>query len=109
MYEEQIRLVSRNGLSLKNLDEEYRKVFEIVLAAAIAGGVFAIVHSVWHGRLRTVLANTGSLIRFHATVGAEEHPSLNLSNTQAARMPYGVAIAAGVLYSVLAFYCRGGI
>jgi len=85
------------------------RIVEIVLAAAIAGGIFAIVHSLWHGRLRTVLANTGDLMRFHATVGAEAHPSLNLSNTQAARMPYGVAIAAGVLYSVLAFYCRGGI
>jgi hypothetical protein len=41
--------------------------------------------------------------------GAEAHPSLNLSNPQAARMPYGVAIAAGVLYSALAFYCRGGV
>lgn len=82
---------------------------EIVFASAIAGGIFAIIYSLWLGRLRTVLVNAGNLIRFHAAVGAEVHPSLNLSNPMAARMPYGVAIAAGVLYSVLAFYRRGGI
>jgi hypothetical protein len=59
--------------------------------------------------LRAVLVNVFDLIRFHATVGAEVHPTLNLSNPQAARLPYGVAIAAGVLYSVLVFYRRGGI
>ena len=61
------------------------------------------------GLLRTVLANVVDLIRFHAVAGAEVHPNLNLSNPQAARLPYGVAIAAGVLYSAVAFYRRGGI
>jgi prepilin peptidase CpaA len=82
---------------------------EIVLASAIAGGIFAVIFALWQGRLRAVLVNVVDLIRFHAAVGAEVHPSLNLSNPQAARLPYGVAIAAGVLYSVLAFYRRGGI
>ena len=76
----------------------------IVLASAIAGGIFAIVLSLWRRKLRTVLANVVDLIRFHAVAGAEVHPSLNLSNPQAARLPYGVAIAAGVLYSAVAFY-----
>lgn len=82
---------------------------EIVLASAIAGGIFAVIYALWQGRLRAVLVNVFDLIRFHATVGAEVHPTLNLSNPQAARLPYGVAIAAGVLYSVLVFYRRGGI
>ena len=71
--------------------------------------MLAIIYAVWQGRLRTVLVNVFDLIRFHATAGAEVHPNLNLSNPQAARLPYGVAIAAGVLYSVLVFYRRGGI
>ena len=82
---------------------------EIVLASAIAGGILAIVFALWQGRLRAVFANVVELIKFHAVAGAEAHPTLNLSNPQAARLPYGVAIAAGVLYSVLAFYRRGGI
>jgi prepilin peptidase CpaA len=84
-------------------------VVEIVLASAIAGGIFAIAITLWQGRMRIVLANVRDLIRFHAAMGAKVHPSLNLSNPQAVRLPYGVAIATGVLYSVLAFYCRGGI
>jgi prepilin peptidase CpaA len=82
---------------------------EIVLASAIAGGILAIIFALWQGRLRTVLFNVVDLVRFHAVAGADVHPNLNLSNPQAARLPYGVAIAAGVLYSVLAFYRRGGI
>jgi len=82
---------------------------EIVFASAIAGGIFALLYSLWKGRLRAVLANVVDLIKFHAVMGAEAHPTLNLSNPQAARMPYGIAIAAGVLYSALAFYRRGGI
>ena len=80
----------------------------IVLATAIIGGVLAILYAVWQGRLRTVLVNVFDLIRFHATAGAAVHPDLNLSNPQAARLPYGVAIAGGVL-TVLVFYRRGGI
>jgi prepilin peptidase CpaA len=82
---------------------------EILLATAIAGGIFAIVLSLWQGKLRAVLVNVIELIQFHAVAGAEVHPTLNLSNPQATRMPYGVAIVAGVLYSALAFYRRGGI
>jgi prepilin peptidase CpaA len=82
---------------------------EIVFASAIAGGIFAIVYALWQRRLRTVLSNVRDLIKFHSAVGAEIHPTLNLSNPQSVRLPYGVAIAAGVLYSVLAFYYRGGI
>jgi len=82
---------------------------QIVFASAIAGGIFAIFYALWHGRLRAVLVNVGSLIKFHAAVGAEVHPTLNLSNSEAVRLPYGVAIAAGVLFSVVALYFRGGL
>jgi prepilin peptidase CpaA len=82
---------------------------EIVLVAAIAGGIIAVIYSLWLGRLRIVLANAWDLIRFHSVMGAEVHPTLNLQNPKAIRLPYGVAIAAGVLYSALAFYYRGGV
>ncbi len=81
---------------------------EIVFASAIAGGIFAIVFALWQGRLRTVLGNVGELIKFHTAVGPEIHPTLNLTNPESVRLPYGVAIAAGVLFSVSAFYLRGG-
>jgi len=82
---------------------------EIVFASAIAGGILAILIALWQGRLRTVLGNVGELIKFHAAVGPEVHPTLNLSNPHSVRLPYGIAIAAGVLFSVVALYFRGGL
>ncbi|HWR35682.1 MAG TPA: prepilin peptidase [Clostridia bacterium] len=73
-----------------------------VLATAIAGGVIAIGYAIFRGRLRKMFSNMGDLIRFHAVAGAAVHPTLNLSNPEAMRFPYGTAIAAGALYSFLA-------
>lgn len=82
---------------------------EIVLVTALAGGVIALAMAIWQKRLMRVLRNLFDLIRFHVLAGAEVHPTLNLSNPDAARLPYGVAIAAGALYSVLALCHRGGL
>jgi len=82
---------------------------EIVLSSAIAGGIFAILYALRLGKLRAVLVNVWDLIRFHAALGGQVHPTLNLSNPQAIRLPYGVAIATGVLYSALVSYGRGGL
>jgi prepilin peptidase CpaA len=82
---------------------------QIVLFSAIAGGVLALGIALWKRRLRAVLHNVLELIRFHAVEHSGVHPTLNLSNPQAIRLPYGVAIAMGVLFSVLAFYSRGGL
>jgi prepilin peptidase CpaA len=82
---------------------------EIVLATALAGGILALALAIWQRRLWRLLVNVVELIRFHMLAGAEVHPTLNLSNPEATRLPYGVAIAAGALYSVLAFYRRGGL
>lgn len=82
---------------------------EIVFASAIAGGVFALIYALCLGKLRAMLVNVWDLIRFHAVLGAQVHPTLNLSNPQAIRLPYGVAIATGVLYSAVASYGRGGL
>src|SRR6266487_365510 len=37
---------------------------QIVLASAIAGGIFAIALALWRRKLRTVLANVADLVRF---------------------------------------------
>ncbi|MGH9617406.1 MAG: A24 family peptidase [Acidobacteriaceae bacterium] len=68
---------------------------EILLAVALAGGVFAITLAIARGRLKTTIVNVGSLIHHHAVAGALPHPDLNLSNPNTLRLPYGLAIAAG--------------
>lgn len=77
-----------------------RNSVEIVFACAIAGGIMAVGYAVYHRQFRGALANVGELLQYHVKHGARSHPEINLSNPAAIRMPYGVAIAAGCLYSL---------
>lgn len=71
------------------------KTIEIALYSAIAGGVLALMVALYKRRLRRTLGNLKDLLFFHAAVGAEMHPTLNLENPEALRFAYGVAIFAG--------------
>jgi prepilin peptidase CpaA len=71
----------------------------IVLTTAVAGGIMAICYALYRGRLRSTLVNIGSVMKFHAWAGIQSHPELNLDNPKTLRMPYGVAIAAGTMYT----------
>lgn len=79
-----------------------QKSLEILLATALAGGVLALGYAIVRGRLGSTLKNLVSVIGFHAMHGAKQHPTVNLDNQKSLRMPYGVAIATGVLYAFLA-------
>ena len=46
------------------------------------------------------------MLRFHAWAGLQAHPDLNLDNPATLRMPYGLAIALGMLYTFLAMWWR---
>jgi len=70
----------------------------VLIVTALAGGVLAIGYMFARKQARRTLRNVGSLFRFHATVGLSPHPEINLENPQAVRIPYALAIAAGVLY-----------
>ena len=78
----------------------------MLLATAICGGVMAIAYAIYRQRMRATLFNVGAALQFHTVSGLRAHPELNLDNPVALRMPYGLAIAAGTLYVVLATYCR---
>ncbi len=71
---------------------------QVVLACAIAGGVMAVVVMIYRKRVRDTISNVGEVLRFHVKRGAQAHPTINLSNPAAIRLPYGLAIAAGSLY-----------
>jgi prepilin peptidase CpaA len=68
---------------------------EILIAIALAGGLFAVGLAAARGRLKATLANVGTLIHHHAVAGILPHPELNLHNPKALRLPYGVPIAVG--------------
>jgi prepilin peptidase CpaA len=70
-------------------------VAAILIATALMGGVFALVVALAARRLRQTLANVGRLLAHHGGSGLQPHPELNLAHSQAHRLPYGLAIAAG--------------
>jgi prepilin peptidase CpaA len=72
----------------------------IVIATAIAGGAFAIVVSLCHGRLRETLQNVGALLLHYGRRGLEPHPDLNLANAHTLRLPFALPVAAGCLFAV---------
>ena len=78
----------------------------VLLATAICGGVLAMVYAIYKRRIGATLRNVGSVLQFHAASGIQAHPELNLDNPSALRMPYGLAIAGGTLYSFLGAWWR---
>jgi prepilin peptidase CpaA len=70
----------------------------LLIAIALSGGVLALVHVVTRGRLWATVRNVGGVLKHHVTTGLRQHPEINLDNPRAARMPYGLAIAAGMAY-----------
>ena len=70
-------------------------VAAVLVATAIAGGVFAVALALVAGRFRQTLLNVVKLLSHHGTAGLRPHPDLNLGNSHALRLPYGIAIGAG--------------
>ncbi|MGD0889151.1 MAG: A24 family peptidase [Acidobacteriaceae bacterium] len=72
----------------------------VVISTAIAGGVFALAVSIYHGRLHETLRNVVNLLQHHGRQGLKAHPDLNLSNARTVRLPFALPIAAGCLYTL---------
>jgi len=70
-------------------------VAAILIATAIAGGIFAIALALVAGRLKQTLSNVAKLLSHHGSVGLQPHPDLNVQNSRSLRLPYGMAIGAG--------------
>jgi prepilin peptidase CpaA len=75
------------------------RILQVILACALAGGVMAVFVMIYRKRALATMRNIGELLLFHASHGPQTHPTLNIDNPQSIRLPYGVAIAAGALYS----------
>jgi prepilin peptidase CpaA len=83
-----------------------RPSIALLLATAICGGLLAIVYAAYRRRIGSTLKNVGSVLLFHASSGLQTHPDLNLDNPAALRMPYGLAIALGMLYTSVVMWWR---
>ncbi len=76
-------------------------VVQILVACALAGGIMALGVAFYRSSALRTLRNVWELLRFHAAHGAQVHPTLNIDNPQAMRLPYAIAIAAGSGYALL--------
>jgi|ERR1043166_164757 len=74
---------------------------QVLFATALAGGAMAILFMVFSGRVIETLRNTAWIVAFHGQHGLQAHPTVNLDNPVALRMPYGLAFAAGTMYWVV--------
>jgi prepilin peptidase CpaA len=68
----------------------------VLLYGGLAGGVLAIANATRRGAILGLLVNTKNLILHGITGGKAGHP-IDLKESEAHSVPYGVAIAAGAL------------
>lgn len=70
-------------------------VAQVLVGAALAGGLAALLVAALRRRTQATLTNVGRLLAHHARSGLRPHAELNLNHAQTLRLPYGLAIAAG--------------
>jgi prepilin peptidase CpaA len=68
----------------------------LLILTALAGGVMALGLALWRGRLRETTRNVGAIALHHRFEGLTPHPQLNLANARTLRLPYALAITAGI-------------
>ena len=85
----------------------YHNAGVALIVCALAGGLIALGYVIVLKRYRATLSNILSMIRFHAFLGLRVNPDLNLSNANAVRMPYGLAIAAGAVGTLISTVWKG--
>jgi prepilin peptidase CpaA len=67
---------------------------------ALSGGAMAIILALSRGRLQQTILNVGLIAAHHSHHGLQAHPDLNLTNEDALRLPYALAIAGGGLLTL---------
>jgi prepilin peptidase CpaA len=69
----------------------------IALYAAIAGGILALIVSLYRGYLGEMLRNLWGLLAFWRVMGVQPHPELTLRTGRGPRLPYAFPITAGAV------------
>lgn len=68
----------------------------VALYGSIAGGVLAVIVALRRGYLRQALSNVRLLATYWWVEGVKPFPALTIESAQSLRLPYAVAIAAGL-------------
>lgn len=73
----------------------------LLILTALAGGVMALGLALWRGRIKETVMNVGALAVHHRSQGLSPHPELNVANTRTLRLPYALAVTAGVATTLI--------
>lgn len=72
----------------------------LLVLTALCGGVMAVALALARGKFQQTILNVGTIASHHTHEGLQPHPDINLSNSATLRLPYGLAIAAGCLFTL---------
>lgn len=70
-------------------------VIYLLILTSLAGGAMAAGFALIRGHIKQTLRNIVELVSHHSHEGLTPHPELNVTNANALRLPYGLAIAVG--------------
>jgi prepilin peptidase CpaA len=71
-------------------------ILNVALYGSVAGGVLAVIVAIRRGYLKKALSNVKMLVTFWWVEGIKPFPALTLESKEGLRLPYAVAIAAGL-------------
>ena len=74
----------------------WQSIVLVALYGSVAGGVLALVFALRRSYLRTALNNIKMLAQYWWVEGIKPLPALTLESKNSVRMPYALAIAAGL-------------
>jgi prepilin peptidase CpaA len=77
------------------------RLIAVLILAIFVAGVMAVILIIWTGRVLRTLRNIGHLLAALFTLHLPG-PELSLDNPEAAKVPFGVALALAVLFYVSA-------
>jgi prepilin peptidase CpaA len=72
----------------------------VILATALAGGLFAVGLSLVRGRLTETISNATMLLAHHGRAGLRPHGELNLASPSAVSLPFAIPVVAGCLWTL---------
>jgi prepilin peptidase CpaA len=75
----------------------WRRVLAVLLASIALAALLALVQMIRERRVRSTLVNLWELLRGFVIFGLRPNPGINLDNSAAARVPFGVAAAAATV------------
>lgn len=75
-------------------------ILYVALYASLAGGVLALIVALRKRYLRQALSNVRMLATYWWVEGIKPFPALTIESSQSLRLPYAVAIAAGLAVTI---------